>query len=205
MRIENWPIDRPKPYAKNARKWKQKAIDKVAESIKQYGWRQPIVCDDKDVIVIGHLRHTAARQLKLAEVPVHVATDLTPAQIRGLRLADNRVHDEAQWDTSILASEILDMSTLGMDLTLTGFDSFELDSMLKSPEADEAADACPEVPVVPVSKAGDLWLCGPHRVLCGDSTADDSVSRLLSGQKAPFLMVTDPPYGVEYEPNLAGW
>src|SRR5579863_9988442 len=101
-----WPIDRPKDYPKNARKWSAQAVEKVASSIREYGWRQPVVVDQDEVIAIGHLRRAAGKSLGLTEVPVHVARDLTPAQIRGLRLADHRTNQESTWDDDRLASEI---------------------------------------------------------------------------------------------------
>lgn len=130
MTIELWPIDRPKPYAKNARKWSKNAIEKVAASIREFGFRQPIVCDDHDVIVIGHLRLAAAQHLKLAQVPVHVAADLSPAKIRALRLADNRVHEEAEWDEGLLGEEFLELKNLDIDSSLTGFGSDEIGAFL---------------------------------------------------------------------------
>ncbi|HYF36059.1 MAG TPA: DNA methyltransferase [Prosthecobacter sp.] len=201
MTVEMWAIDRPTPYARNARKIPQKAIDKVAASIKEFGWRQPIVVDAEGVIVVGHTRLLAARKLGLTEVPVHVAEGLTPAQIKAYRLMDNRSHQESDWDLDLLLPEFLDLKSLEIDLGLTGFDARELDVLLKDPEKDAAADAAPALPEVAVTQAGDLWVCGPHRVLCGDSTSLEAVSRLLGGQKSPFLMVTDPPYGVEYDPE----
>jgi len=122
---EWWPIARPKPYPKNARKWSQKAVEKVAASIREFGWRQPIVVDAHDVIVIGHLRLAAAHFLKLAQVPVHVAGDLSAAQIKALRLADNRTHEEAVWDLDLLGPEMLDLKGLNFDLALTGFEMNE--------------------------------------------------------------------------------
>jgi ParB-like chromosome segregation protein Spo0J len=133
VHIELWPIDRPKPYPKNARKWNAAAIAKVASSIREYGFRQPIVVDVHGVIVIGHLRHAAARSLGLPEVPVHIARDLTPEQIRGLRLADNRTNQEAFWDEDLLGPELADLEALGFDLGLTAFDVHELDKLLRDP------------------------------------------------------------------------
>src|SRR6266849_3615540 len=101
-----WPIDRPRDYEKNARKWSPRAIEKVAASIREYGFRQPVVVDSEGVIVIGHLRRAAARTIPLTQVPVHVARDLTPQQVRGLRLMDNRSHEEADWDTDLLGPEL---------------------------------------------------------------------------------------------------
>ena len=199
MLIEVWPIDRPKDYPKNARKWSAQAIEKVAASIRAYGWRQPIVVDKDGVICIGHLRRAAGKFLGLTEVPVHVARDLTPAQIRGLRLADNRTNQEASWDEDLLALEITELAGLDFDLDLTGFDPHEIDSFLADPDADDRANLVPDLPKNPVTVLGDVWLCGKHRVLCGDSTAPDAVSRVSARTKA-FLLATDPPYGVEYDP-----
>jgi hypothetical protein len=198
MKIETWPIDRPKDYPKNARKWSSQAIEKVAESIREYGWRQPVVVDAHEVIAIGHLRRAAGRFLGLTEVPVHVARDLTPAQIRGLRLADNRTNQEASWDDDLLGPELAELRDLGFDLALTGFDVHELDVLLRDPMDEARADEAPPLPDVAVTRPGDLWLCGDHRVLCGDATSGEAVSRLL-GKRKPRLMVTDPPYGIELD------
>src|SRR4051812_41042479 len=116
LSVEWWPINRPQPYPKNARKWSKAAIEKVASSIRSFGWRQPIVCDCEDVIVIGHLRLASARLLELTEVPVHVASDLSPAQIKALRIADNRTHEEADWIEELLSAELLELKSLDFDL-----------------------------------------------------------------------------------------
>jgi hypothetical protein len=126
MPVEWWPIERPVPYAKNARKWSAQAIEKVSASIREFGWRQPIVCDTSDVIVIGHLRLAAARYLGMKQVPVHVASDLNEAQIKALRLADNRTHEEAEWDLQLLGAELIDLKIAAMDLDLTGFEGHEI-------------------------------------------------------------------------------
>lgn len=118
-----WPIDKPIDYPQNARKWSGQAISKVAASIKAFGWRQPVVVDKDGVIVIGHLRRAAGRSLALTTVPVHVARDLTAAQIKALRLADNRTNQEADWDMELLASEFTALKELDFDLSLTGFDA----------------------------------------------------------------------------------
>src|ERR1700692_2443113 len=191
-----WPIGRPKPYPKNARKWSKAAIEKVAASIKEFGWVQPIVCDNEDVIVIGHLRLAAAHFLGLTDVPVHVASNLSPAQIRALRIADNRTHEEADWIEDLLSAELLDLKSLDFDLGVTGFDSREISALIDQPNSAE--DEVPPLPAVPVSRLGDLWLLGPHRVLCADSTHAGSVARLL-GEHKPSLLVTDPPYGISLD------
>ena len=196
--VEMWDIDRPIDYPKNARKWSPKAVEKVATSIREFGWRQPVVVDSQGVIVIGHLRRAAGKSIGLTECPVHVAADLSPAKIRALRLADNRTAQEAEWDLDILASEFADLKTFDFDLTITGFDPREIDKFTLS--VNPAEDDVPPVPEVPITKPGDLWVMGGHRLLCGDATKAEDVARLL-GEDKPFLMVTDPPYGVEYDPK----
>jgi DNA modification methylase len=198
MKVELWPINKPIPYARNARKIGAAAVEKVAASIKEFGWRQPIVVDDNRVVVVGHARLLAAKKLQLKEVPVHVATDLTPAQVKAYRLMDNRSHEETDWDMEALGLEMFDLKNLDFDLHLTGFDTNEIDNLLVSSEDDEKANATPPLPENPASRLGDLWLCGDHRVLCGDSTSPDAVARLL-GDREPILMVTDPPYGIELD------
>src|ERR1022692_4771522 len=202
MKIEIWPIDRPKDYPGNARKWSAQAIAKVGASIREYGWRQPVVVNSKEVIVIGHLRRAAGRSIGETECPVHVAGELTPQQIRGLRLADNRTNQESVWDEELLALELQDLAAADFNLELTGFDPRELEDLLTLPDNDEQADVAPPLPENPVSRLGDLWLCGnrrnQHRILCGDATSPDAVSRLL-GDRKPFLLVTDPPYGIELD------
>jgi DNA modification methylase len=198
VEIETWPIDRPKPYPQNARKWSADAVAKVESSIRAYGFRQPIVVDVHGVIIIGHLRLAAAKSLRLKEVPVHVARDLTPAQVRGLRLMDNRSHEEAEWDFTLLAPELAELSAESFDLGLTGFDVHELDVLLRDPLDEEKADQAPPLPEVATTELGDVWICGEHRVLCGDATSAQDVARLLGGRK-PRLMVTDPPYGISLD------
>src|ERR1700730_8154454 len=156
LAVAMWPITRPRPYAKNARKWSGKAIEKVAASIKSFGWVQPIVCDREDTIVIGHLRLESAHFLGLTEVPVHVASNLSPAQIKALRIADNRTHEEADWIEDLLSAELLDLKSLDFDLGLTGFDSRELSALIDQPNTAE--DEIPPRQLAPVSRPRDLWL-----------------------------------------------
>jgi DNA modification methylase len=196
MNIQMWPIDRPKDYPKNTRKWSAQAVAKVGASIKAYGWRQPVVVDSKEVIIIGHLRRAAGKAEGFTECPVHVARDLTPAQTRGLRLADNRTNQESSWDLELLAAEFLELKAMNFDLSLTGFDTYEVDQFTLS--VNPAEDQVPPLPEVPVTRPDDLWLLGPNRVLCGDATSPEAVARLL-GERKPLLMVTDPPYGIELD------
>jgi len=129
---------------------------------------------------------------------VHIADNLTPAQVKAYRLMDNRSHDESEFDIDLLAPELEDLVGLDFDLSLTGFDQHEIDKFLADPDDEDRANAAPPLPDVPVTGPGDLWLCGKHRILCGDSTSADVVARLLDDRK-PRLMVTDPPYGVSLD------
>jgi hypothetical protein len=196
MEIEFWPIDRPVPYAKNPRKIPQSAIDKVAASIKEFGWRQSIVVDTDGVIVVGHTRLLAARKLGLLEVPVHVAADLSEAQCRAYRITDNRAGEEARWDDELLKLEI---SELGALAELTAFDPKELTRLGLGEVATQ--DAIPAPPASPVARLGQIWQLGKHRLMCGDSTSPECVSRLMGDERA-VLFATDPPYAVGYSAGL---
>ena len=204
MDVVDLPLERLIPYARNPRK-NDTAISTVAASLKEFGWRQPIVVDEEMVILAGHTRLEAARQLGFASAPVHIARGLTPAQARAYRLMDNRASENAEWDEALLGLELGDLQGDGFDLALTGFDDAELNRLLaglgEDGDAREGEDDVPETPTDPVSRPGDLWLLGPHRLLCGDSTVATDVERVLNGV-TPLLMVSDPPYGVEYDP---GW
>lgn len=196
LSIEWWPISRPKPYPANARKLSARAIETLAKSLKEFGWRQPIVVDVKDVIVAGHTRLMAAQASGMTQVPVHVARELTAAQIRAYRIMDNRSADETEWDMPTLETELAELAALEVDLSTTGFEAEELAEILKDdPLTDE--DDTPPAPSAPVAHTGDLWRCGEHLVLCGDSTATEAVSRVCGAQKADMIF-TDPPYGVEF-------
>lgn len=201
LTVELWPIDRPTPYEKNPRIAPPAAVEKVASSLREYGWRQPIVVDEAGVVLVGHTRLLAARLLGMSMVPVHVAAGLTPEQAKGYRLADNRSGEESTWEYAALNDELRDLADMGFDLELTGFDTDELTGLWKSeqPVEQDEAPALPEDE--PVTQPGDLYRLGRHRLLCGDATNLSSVERLLSGNQ-PGLMVTDPPYGVGYNP---GW
>src|SRR5580698_8650490 len=141
-----WPIERPIPYARNSRKIPQRAIDKVAASIKEFGFRQAIVVDKDGVIICGHTRWLAAKKLGLREVPVHVAENLTPAQVKAYRLMDNRSHQETDWDLDLLGPELEDLKGMDFDLALTGFDERELEDLLADPDLVDKANAVPDVP-----------------------------------------------------------
>jgi DNA modification methylase len=191
------------PFARNARKIPQQAIDKVAASIQEFSFRQPIVVDKDGVIVCGHTRWLAAQKLGLEQVPVHVAENLTPAQVRAYRLLDNRSHEETSWDTDLLGLELLDLKGMGIDMDLTGFDLGEIDDLLSQIDIGLTdVDAVPDVPETPVSRPGDLWVLDRHRVLCGDATKKINVNRLLEEGQADMVFC-DPPYSVSYTGKTA--
>jgi hypothetical protein len=196
MKIEFWPIDKLTPYDRNARKLSDAAIEKVAASIREFGWRQPIVVDGAGVIIAGHTRLLAAKHLRLTEVPVHVAAGLTPAQVKAYRLMDNRSHEESGWDYEKLSAELFDLDALEIDMKLTGFGDDELaELMVEKTVGLTDDDEVPEAPVEPVSQMGDVWILGKHRMLCGDSTDRSAVEQLLRSDDID-LVLTDPPYGL---------
>jgi ParB-like chromosome segregation protein Spo0J len=200
MDVISLPVDKLIPYARNPRR-NERAIATVAASLKEFGWRQPIVVDEQMVILAGHTRLEAARQLGWTEVPVHIARGLTPAQASAYRLMDNRASENAEWDEALLGLELDDLQLEGFDLSLTGFEDDELGRLLRQDElgARDGEDDIPETPEHPVSLPGDLWSLGSHRLLCGDATVATDVDHVLGGVR-PLLMVSDPPYGVDYDP-----
>ncbi|GMV72809.1 MAG: hypothetical protein AMXMBFR77_26460 [Phycisphaerales bacterium] len=201
MKIEMRPIGDVKPYEQNPR-LSDAAVDAVAESIDRFGFRQPIVVDAEGVIVCGHARLKAAQQLDLARVPVHVARDLTPEQVRAYRIADNKTADLAAWNPELLAIEMGELQGAGLDWSLLGFDADELAVLLGGEVKGGLTDpdAVPEPPDEPVTKPGDLWVLGDHHLLCGDSASAEDVDRLLGGEGIQ-LVNTDPPYNVKVEPR----
>jgi DNA modification methylase len=195
--IQTWPIGRLVMYARNPRK-NDAAVERMVASIREFGFKIPVLARSDGEVVDGHLRLKAARKLDIAEVPVILCDEWTPAQVKAFRLMVNRSVTWADWDEELLALELLDLKDLAFDLSLTGFDTKEIDDFLSKPDDDDAANATPPLPENPVSRTGDLWLCGRHRVLCGDATSPEAVARLL-GDRKPALMVTDPPYGIELD------
>ncbi len=204
LTIEEWPVERLIPYARNPRR-NDHVVDRMAAALAEFGFRLPVLARSDGTLVDGHLRLKAAQRLGLASVPVVLADDLSAAQIKAFRLLVNRSASWADWDDEVLGLELLDLQALDYDLGLTGFDDAELQRLLDL-AADEGTaagaddDAVPEPPVQPVTRPGDLWHLGSHRLLCGDATAADDVTRLLGGAK-PHLLVCDPPYGVSYNPD----
>jgi DNA modification methylase len=196
--IEMWLIERLIPWAKNPRTHSDAQIAQIAASIAEFGFNNPILVDTKDGIIAGHGRLLAARKLGLTEVPVIVLDHLTEAQKRAYIIADNQLALNAGWDETLLREELAALQKEDFNLDLIGFDDRDLFRLLADQDAADQADVVPDVPATPVSRPGDLWLLGPHRVLCGDSTSPEAVARLL-GDRRPRLMVTDPPYGIELD------
>ncbi len=196
--VERWPLDRLIPHARNARTHSEDQIAQIAGSIAEFGFVNPVLVGDDGVIVAGHGRVLAARKLGLAQAPVIVLSHLTPTQRRALMIADNRIAENAGWDDEMLAAELVALRDEDVDLGMLGFDEGELDRLLDGTAEDgEDADEAPEPPTDPVSRPGDLWICGQHRVLCGDATVLSDVEVLLGGELAD-LCFTDPPYNVNY-------
>ena len=199
LSVEWWPTTKPTPYARNARQCPEQAIAKVAGSIHEFGFKNPILVDGEGTIIAGHTRLLAAQRLDLAEVPVIICADLSPAKVKALRLADNRTAQETSWDDELLAIELEELLGLEIDLELTGFDEEEIAALLAEPTEGLTDEDTPcDLPEIPASRTGDLWLLGKHRLLCGDSTNADEVQRLMAGKRAT-LMATDPPYLVDYD------
>lgn len=200
-----WPADRVErravasllPYARNARVHSPEQVAQIAASIREWGWTTPVLVDEQGTIIAGHGRVLAAQSLGITEVPVMVATGWSEAQRRAYVIADNKLALNAGWDTELLPVELGDLKAMGFDLGLTGFGELELGKLLLDAESDEDPDQAPEPPAEPVSKPGDLWICGDHRVLCGDATVRADVDRLLDGELADMTF-TDPPYNVDY-------
>lgn len=176
-----------KDYEKNPRK-NRPAVDKVAASIREFGFKVPVVIDRDRTIICGHTRVMAARKLKIARVPCIVADDLTPEKVRAYRLADNKVAEFAEWDMDLLAGEL---DAIGIDMTQFGFELFSRKEVVED-------DFDPEPPEVPKSKPGQIYLLGRHRLMCGDSTSQADVKKLVDGSSVDMLL-TDPPYNVDYE------
>ncbi len=195
MVIQSWPIDKLIPYERNPRK-NDAAVEQMCASLREFGFKIPCLVRSDGEVIDGHLRLKAARQLAITEVPVILCDEWTPAQVKAFRLMVNRSATWADWDEELLAIELQDLQTSDYDLALTGFEAKEIDDFLLNDAPEE--DVLPTVPITPVSRLGDLWLLGSHRVLCGDATDPEAVSRLL-GEHKPFLLVSDPPYGVELD------
>jgi hypothetical protein len=197
VKVELWDIDDVIPYQKNPR-LNDDAVEAVAKSIQAFGFRQPVVVDSEGIIIVGHTRWKAARKLGLQKIPVHVATDLTPDQVKAYRLADNQTNTLSEWDYALLPAELQDLRASNFDLSLLGFDPSELAELLDPDGAAGKADPdnIPAPPDAATSKNGDIYLLGEHRLMCGDSGNPDDLDKLLAGAKI-HLVNTDPPYNVK--------
>ncbi|MBP7431530.1 MAG: ParB N-terminal domain-containing protein [Candidatus Hydrogenedentes bacterium] len=194
MKIETWPIDKVIPYARNPRK-NDASVDGVAASIKEFGWRVPIVVDEAGVIITGHTRLKAARRLGMDKVPVHVATDLTPAQVKAYRIADNSAGSKSEWDADLLKIELddlpdFDAAEFNLDLDALGMDDAPEGEADAEPQIDRAEELNKKWKV----KSGDLFRIGEHKLLCGDSTKREDVERVTNTECESTI--ADPPYNV---------
>lgn len=189
------------PFARNSRTHSDEQVAQIAASIREFGWTNPILIDGENGIIAGHGRLAAARKLGMDAVPVIVLDHLTDAQKRALIIADNKLALNAGWDHDLLSSELEGLRDDDFDLKLLGFNEDELAALLaEKAEGLTDPDDTPEAPADPVTVLGDVWILGKHRIVCGDSTDADVVAKCLNGVE-PHLMVTDPPYGVEYRPS----
>ena len=206
MKIENIALDALIPYARNSRTHSDAQVAQVAASIVEFGFTNPVLIDAQGGIIAGHGRVMAARKLALDKVPCIRLGHLSESQKRAYVIADNKLAANAGWDEQMLALEFKDLQDMGFDLDLTGFDDKDINAMIASldatPEGNTDADAAPAVQAEVVSKLGDIWTLGKHRVMCGDSTSAEQVQKLLGGGMAD-LFVTDPPYNVAYEGKTA--
>jgi DNA modification methylase len=199
--METMPIGDLIPYANNARTHSPEQVAQIAASIREFGFTNPVLIDKSGGIVAGHGRVMAAQSLGLASVPCLRVDWLTEAQKKAYVLADNRLALNAGWDEALLSAELRALDAEDFDLSVIGFGMDELaDLLFEAPVAQNDEDAVPEIPETPITTLGDVWVLGNHRIMCGDSTNAEQVKTLLGGG-LPHLMVTDPPYGVEYDPT----
>lgn len=200
-KIEQWPTAKLLPYARNARTHSEEQVAQIAASIAEFGFTNPILAGSDGIIVAGHGRLAAAQKLGLEIVPVVVLDHLTPTQRRALVIADNRIAENAGWDLDVLRIELDALQLEGFDLDITGFDADALADLIAGDEPDfddqTDEDAVPEVTETPISRPGDVWIMGQHRLLCGDATVAESYDRLMQGNAADMVF-TDPPYNVNY-------
>jgi hypothetical protein len=187
-------------YSRNARQHSDEQIAQIVRSITEFGFTSPVLIDEAGVLIAGHGRLAAARQLGMVEVPAIAIHGLDEAQKQALRIADNKLALNASWDDDLLRTELMDLRDVGFDLGLTGFGEQELVGLFADMnDGLTDPDDVPEPPAEPVTRLGDVWTLGRHRLVCGDCTDAGVVEATLGGVK-PHLMVTDPPYGVDYDP-----
>ena len=205
--IQIWHIDRFVFYVRNPRK-NDAAVDRMCASIREFGFKVPVLARTDGTVVDGHLRLKAARKLAtwpggdITGIPVILCDEWTDAQVKAFRILVNRSVTWADFDDELLSLELQELAAADFPLELTGFEPRELEDLLTLPDGDEQADVAPPLPEIPVSRLDDLWLCGnrknQHRILCGDATSSEAVAHLLCDRK-PFLMITDPPYGISLD------
>lgn len=198
LKVEYREVGKLKPYTKNARVHPPAQIDKIKRSLERFGWTNPILVDGKNGIIAGHGRLQAALQIGQRTVPVIELAGLSAAEKRAYLLADNRIAAEAGWDKDLLAAEFSDLKTMGVDLELTGFDVGEITLTLEPPPSEPGEPPVPALPSKAVSKLGDVWILGDHRIICGDCTKPATLEKLMAGKQAQCVF-TDPPYGISYE------
>jgi DNA modification methylase len=207
LRIENRPIDALKPFSRNARTHTKKQINQIAASIREFGFTNPILIDEFDVVIAGHGRIRGAQLLGLDRVPTIRIDYLTDAQKRAYMIADNKLALNAGWDPEILAIEFQHLSSLELDfdLEITGFETAEIDNLIDGPKpiTKDPDDWLPPPDPRVISRTGDLWLLGPHKLLCGDARNAEDCSRLFGPERAR-LMFADPPYNVPIEGHVGG-
>jgi hypothetical protein len=199
--VERWPLSKLKPHAKNSRTHSDEQIAQLVASIEEFGFTVPVLVDDAGTILAGHGRVLAAEKRGMDRVPVLVARGWSTERKRAYIIADHRIAENGGWDKKALGAELSSLQLSGIDMTLLGFAPGEIRALVANAAAALSdPDDAPPAPAKPVSQLGDLWRCGDHRILCGDATSRAAVDRLLAGAK-PHLMVTDPPYGVNYDPS----
>ena len=197
LAVRPWPIAELKPDPGNPRRHPPAQLRRLIASIEDFGWTVPILVDGAGLVIAGNARLEAARRLGHVSVPAILIDDLPPAARRAYQLADNRIPLDAEWDEELLASVLEEISDVGLDLDATGFSDEELRALLEGPEAEDdgAADMAPPLPALAVTRLGDLWELGPHRLICGDARDPATIDRLVTGAD---LVFTDPPYGMTY-------
>ncbi len=196
LSVEIRDLNSIRPYEKNPR-LNDKAVDAVAASLKEFGFRQPVVVDSDGIIIAGHTRWKAAKKLGITKIPVHIATDLSPEQVKAYRLADNKTGEIAEWDFEILPIELAELQNSGFDMSILAFGEKELTQLLnvELKQGQTDPDAVPEPPDDPITRKGDLWILGNHRLFCGDSSKPEDVDYLLDGNIIN-LVNSDPPYNI---------
>lgn len=200
MQIKQVAVEKLIPYVRNSRTHSDAQVAQIAASIKEFGWTNPILVDGTNGIIAGHGRLLAARKLGQTEVPVIELAHMTESQKKAYVIADNQLAMNAGWDTSMLTLELSDLKEAGFSLDILGFDPKELDNLLEPEQVDGLTDedAVPDIPDEPVTKLGNIYQLGNHRLMCGDSTSIDAVEKLMDGQKADMVF-TDPPYNIDYQ------